>query len=78
MEKIIDIANRAIADYGFRQAVLFGLVDIVAKWSLTDAEAAVLAGPVLDELSSLPVPVQPEEIMSEQSRIEEIIRGLSF
>ena len=78
MEKIIDISNRAVADYGFRQAVLYGLADIVAKWSLTDEEAAVLSGPVLDALSALPVPVQPADIVSEQSRLEEIIRGLSF
>ena len=77
MEKIIDISNRAVADYGFRQAVLYGLVDIVAKWSLTDEEAAVLSGPVLDELSALPVPVKPAVIVSVQSRLEEIIRGLS-
>ena len=77
MEKIIDIANRAIADYGFRQAVIYGVADISAKWSLTDTEAAVLAGPVLNELSALPIPVQPSDIPSEQARIEEIIRGLS-
>ena len=77
MEKIIDIANRAIADYGFRQAVIYGVADISAKWSLTDAAAALLSGPGVLALSALPIPVQPSDIPSEQARIEEIIRGLS-
>ena len=46
MEKLIDIANRAVADYGFRQAVLYGAVDIARRWELTEEEAALLAGPV--------------------------------
>ena len=61
MEKLIDIANRAVADYGFRQAVLYGAVDIARRWELTEEEAALLAGPVLAELSALPIPVQPAE-----------------
>ena len=77
MEKVIDIANRAIADYGFRQAVIYGMADIMAKWSLTETEAAVLSGPVLDELSALPIPVQPSDIPAEQVRVEGIIRRLS-
>ena len=78
MEKVIDIANRAIADYGFRQAVIYGTADIAAKWSLTDAEADVLSGPVLNELSTLPIPVQPADIPSEQARMAEMIMGLNF
>ena len=76
MDKLIDIASRAVADYGFRQAVLYGVADIARRWSLTEEEAARLSGPVLAELNSLPIPVQPEDIPAEQSRISEIIRGL--
>ena len=47
MDKLIDIANRAIADYGFRQAVLYGAADISRKWELTEEEAALLSGAVL-------------------------------
>ena len=36
MEKLIDIANRAVADYGFRQAVLYGAADIARRWELTE------------------------------------------
>ncbi len=78
MDKLIDIANRAVADYGFRQAVLYGSVDIARRWSLTEEEAALLSGPVLAELSALPIPAQPADIPAEQARVAEVIRGLSF
>ncbi|MEE8464982.1 MAG: hypothetical protein V3S68_00795 [Dehalococcoidia bacterium] len=76
MEKLIDIANRAVADYGFRQAVLYGSADIARRWSLTEDETAFLSGPVSAELSALPIPVQPADIPTEQARVSEIIRGL--
>ncbi|MCH8988729.1 MAG: hypothetical protein IIA92_07965 [Chloroflexi bacterium] len=76
MDKLIDIASRAVADYGFRQAVLYGVADIVRRWSLTEEEAALLSGPVLAELSALPIPVQPADIPAQQAKIAEVIRGL--
>ncbi len=78
MDKLIDIANRAVADYGFRQAVLYGASDIARRWELSEDEAALLSGPVLAELSALPIPVQPADIPAEQARVAEVIRGLSF
>ena len=75
MDKLIDIANRAVADYGFRQAVLYGAADIARRWSLTEEEAALLSGPVMAELNALPIPVPPEDIPAEQARIAEIIRA---
>ena len=77
MDKLIDIANRAVADYGFRQAVLYGAADIARRWSLTEEETALLFGPVLAELGGLPIPVQPSDIPAEQTRVSEIIRGLT-
>ena len=77
MEKLIDIANRAVADYGFRQAVLYGASDIARKWELSEDEAALLSGPMLAELSALPVPVQPPDIPAEQARVAGVIRGLT-
>ncbi len=76
MDKLIDIASRAVADYGFRQAVLYGAGDIARRWSLTEEEAALLSGPVLAELSALPIPVQPADIPAQQARVSEIIRNL--
>ena len=76
MDKLIDIANRAVADYGVRQAVLYGASDIARRWELSEEEAALLSGPVLAELSALPIPVQPADIPAEQERVAEVIRGL--
>ncbi|MCI0847324.1 MAG: hypothetical protein J4N86_02260 [Chloroflexi bacterium] len=77
MDKLIDIANRAVADYGFRQAVLYGAADIARRWELTGEETAILSGPVLAQLSALPIPVQPADIPAQQARVSEVIRGLS-
>ena len=76
MDKLIDIVNRAVADYGFRQAVLYGSTEIARRWLLTDAEAAILSGAVLSELSALPIPVQPADIPAQQARISDIVRRL--
>jgi len=76
MDKLIDIANRAIADYGFRQAVLYGAADIARKWELTEEETASLSGAVLSELTALPIPVQPADIPAEQARVSAVIREL--
>ena len=76
MEKLIDIANRAVADYGFRQAVLYGSADIAHRWSLDEEEAALLSGPVTAELSALPIPVEPAHILAEQARLSNVIRGM--
>ena len=76
MDKLIDIANRAVADYGFRQAVLYGAADIARRWELTEEEAVILSGAVLAHLSALPIPVQPADIPAQQARVSEVIRGL--
>ena len=75
MDKVIEIANRAVADYGFRQAVLYGAEDIARRWDLTQDERVVLEGPVLERLGTLPIPVQPEDISGEQAKIEGLIRA---
>ncbi len=74
VDKLIDIANRAVADYGFRQAVLYGSADVAVKSGLSDREAAVLKETVLELLAALPVPVQPQDIPAEQARLDNHIR----
>ena len=76
MDKLIDIANRAVADYGFRQAVLYGAGDITSKWALSEEESVLLTGQVLGELKALPIPAQPDDIPAHQSRVAEVIKGL--
>lgn len=75
MEKLIDIANRAVADYGFRQAVLYGANDIGNRTGLSPKEQETLEGPVMEILAALPIPVQPEDVPSEQARVTRAIRA---
>ena len=74
MEKVIEISDRAVADYGFRQAVLYGADDVSRRWGLSDQERSVLESVVVEALSTLPIPVQPANIPGEQARLAELIR----
>ena len=75
MDKVIEITNRAVADYGFRQAVIYGSADIALRWGLTAPEQEALEGMAVELLSALPIPVPPEDIAVEQSRLEALIRA---
>lgn len=75
MDKVIEITDRAVADYGFRQAVLYGAEDIGRRWGLTQAEQVVLEGTALPLLASLPIPVAPADIPEEQGRLAARIRA---
>ena len=74
MDKVIEIADRAVADYGFRQAVLYGADDVARRWELSDQETSVLETTVVQRLSALSIPVQPEDVPGEQARLAEMIR----
>ena len=74
MDKVIEIADRAVADYGFRQAVLYGADDVARRWELSDQETSVLETTVVQLLSALPIPVQPGDVPGEQARLAEMIR----
>ena len=74
MEKLIEITNRAVADYGFRQAVLYGFDDVARRSGFSQQEQAVFQGTVLELLAALPVPVQPQDLPAVQARLEKAIR----
>ena len=74
MEKLIEITNKAVADYGFRQIVQWSPEDIVAQWQLSNREADILTGIVKDELDRLPIPVEPSDVPQEQERVAGVIR----
>ena len=42
METLRELIEMAVADYGFRLAVMWGPDDVIAMSSLTDEEASVL------------------------------------
>lgn len=75
MDKLADIVNKAIADYGFRQIAQWSPEDVISRWGLSEQEAAVLTGPIKDELDQLPVPVEPGDVPAEEKRLAEVIRG---
>ena len=74
MEKLIEITNKAVADYGFRQIVQWSPEDIVAQWQLSAREAEGLTVIIKDELDRLPIPVEPADVPQEQERVAGIIR----
>ena len=73
MNALVEIAGKAIADYGFRQVVQHSPDDVVARWGLSSEQARVLLGPVLDELAKLPIPVEPEDVPAETDRFARLI-----
>ena len=75
MDKLIDIANRAVADYGFRQTVLYGAEDIAQRAGFSQQEQEILTGTVVEFLAALPIPVQPDDIPGEQLRMEAAIKA---
>ena len=77
MDKLIEVANRAVADYGFRQAVLYGAEDIGRRAGFTQQEQAILEGTVLDLLAALPIPVQPANVPGEQAKLAGAIRAVA-
>ena len=74
MDKLIDIVERAVADYGFRQAVLYGAEDVARRWELSDQEKSLLNGLVIEMLAGLPNPVEPDNLPVEQARLAQVIR----
>ena len=76
MSTLEDIVNKAIAEYGFRQIVQWSPEDVVGQWNLSEKEAALLMGPIKDELDQLPVPVEPSDIPGEEKRLRELIQSL--
>lgn len=75
LAKVIEITDRAVADYGFRLAALYGAEDIARRWGLSAAGQALLTDTALGLLAALPNPVEPEEVAAEQERVAAAIRA---
>ena len=78
MDKVIEISNRAVADYGFRLAVLYGAADIAQRWELSEGQRALLETTALELLAALPNPVEPDRIAAEQERVAAAIRAAAL
>ena len=75
METLRELIEMAVADYGFRLAVMWGPDDVIAMSSLTDEEASVLKRDLLPELKALPDPVEPADRPSVNKRLVELAEG---
>ena len=75
METLRELIEMAVADYGFRLAVMWGPDDVIAMSSLTDEEASVLKQDLLPELKALPDPVGPGDRPVVNERLMELAEG---
>ena len=75
METLRELIEMAVADYGFRLAVMWGPDDVIAMSSLTDEEASVLKRDLLPELKALPDPVEPADRPAVNERLMELAEG---
>ena len=75
MSNLSEVVNRAIADYGFRQGVIWGAETVAVQWQLSDSELSVLQDTLIPELEDLPIPVEPVNQPMEQQRLANLIRG---
>ena len=75
MSNLSNVVNKAIADYGFRQVVLYSPDDVIREWQLSELEGEVLKGNLKWGLEALPVPVEPADIPVEQERFALIIHA---
>ncbi|MDE0121321.1 MAG: hypothetical protein OXS33_06260 [bacterium] len=64
-----EIIDRAVADYGFRLAVMWGTDDVIAGSDLTSGEGESLRDLVVPELKKLPNPVEPADHAAVQERL---------
>ena len=67
-----EIVEKAVADYGFRLAVMWGVDDVVAASDLTADEAQALRDVVAPELRLLADPVEPGDRPRIQKRIADL------
>ena len=67
-----EIIGKAVADYGFRLAVMWGEDDVIAGSDLTENEVEALRNVVVPDLKRLSDPVDPDDHPSVQARIEDL------
>ena len=70
-----EIINRAVVDYGFRLAVMWGPEDVISGSDLTDQEARILIEAIVPELKQLPDPVEPKDHLRVQQRLGNLAGG---
>ena len=74
-EALTALAEKAIADYGFRQALLWGTEEVLSAWALAAPEAEAVRERLLAAVEALPVPVEPSERPAQLARLLEALDG---
>lgn len=75
MSALREISDRAVADFGFRQAAMWNPEDVAERWNLSEKESEVLHDVLGPELEALPNPVEPEDVHTQQTLIGGIIES---
>ena len=73
MGKLTHIASKAIADYGFRQVVLWSTEDVISRWKLSPQESNILVEIMLKHLEQLPNPVEPKDIPTIEAQLTKLM-----
>ncbi len=68
-----EIIHRAVADYGFRLAVMWGTEDVATGFGLDAHQAGVLTEVIVPELMKLPNPVEPDDQPAVAQRLSELL-----
>ena len=71
-EALREIIDKAVADYGYRLAVMWGPEDVIAMSDLSHEEGEVLISVIVPELKGLPDPVEPTDRPTVQRRLTEM------
>ncbi|MBI4233188.1 MAG: hypothetical protein HY686_01965 [Chloroflexi bacterium] len=74
-EALKEVIAKAVADYGFRQVVVWSPEDVVAAWALTPTEGELLRTRIIPEMKRLPVPVEPADRERAERRLEALLPG---
>ena len=72
-DRVRALAEKAVADYGFRQALLWGTEEVLSSWALDPPEAEAVRGRLLPAVEELPVPVEPSERPAVIARLIELM-----
>lgn len=68
-QSLSEIIARAVADYGFRLAVIWGTDQITEGFCLSPSQTEILTELIVPELKKLPNPVEPEDQAAVRKRL---------
>lgn len=72
-QSLEEIIHRAVADYGFRLAVMWGVEDVATGFGLDAHQTGMLTGVIVPELMKLPNPVEPDDQAAVAQRLSELL-----